>query len=366
MSGGPSVVKTQKHGRRCAFSLVELLVSVAIIGTLISITLPAILWSREASRMSSCKNNLRQVTLGALAYESQRNHYPPGTLGENSAFVFENNYMNPDSQYFWRRYQYTSSLGLIMPFVGESALASELHPILFDVNKALDDLRDQAGKPQFAWFAKADGALSVATTPVSLFRCPSDTFPTQDVWEFRGAIQPVYVEEFQSEGLAASRLDIETGEEFAITNYAACLGGDAGGVPLDERNRKYLGLMSSRAKIRPKHATDGTSKTILYGETLGGILPPLMRGQRILAQSWLFGAVARGQGTIDTDLLPLEAPVLGDANSSSNTGFGSAHQGGVVFAAADGQVFVFGHDVDRAVLSAWCGRSDESFVRPFK
>lgn len=61
-------------------TLVELLVVVAIVGTLVALTLPAVQAAREAARRASCQNNLRQVGTALQLYHNAHEHLPVGCV----------------------------------------------------------------------------------------------------------------------------------------------------------------------------------------------------------------------------------------------------------------------------------------------
>jgi prepilin-type N-terminal cleavage/methylation domain-containing protein/prepilin-type processing-associated H-X9-DG protein len=62
---------------RPGFTLVELLVVIAVIGTLVALLLPAVQAARESARRSQCSNQLKQIGLGILNYESTHRVFPP-------------------------------------------------------------------------------------------------------------------------------------------------------------------------------------------------------------------------------------------------------------------------------------------------
>src|SRR5438552_9415536 len=70
--------------RRLAFTLVDLLVVIAIIGVLVALLLPAVQMARESSRRTQCANHLKQLGLAAQNFNDAKGFLPPARVSNDS------------------------------------------------------------------------------------------------------------------------------------------------------------------------------------------------------------------------------------------------------------------------------------------
>ena len=81
---------------RLGFTLVELLVVIAVIGILVALLLPAVQQAREAARQTQCKNNLKQIGLALHNYHGSYKAFPPSVVVN-----FDTNASYPEGWWSW-------------------------------------------------------------------------------------------------------------------------------------------------------------------------------------------------------------------------------------------------------------------------
>jgi prepilin-type N-terminal cleavage/methylation domain-containing protein/prepilin-type processing-associated H-X9-DG protein len=325
--------------RRRAFSLVELLAVIAIIGLLVALLLPAVQASRESARRSDCGNRLRQIALGLQNFESARKHLPSGSQARQYAA----DQATPHTFYRW------SALAEALPYMDQAAAYASL------------DLDVPLYRRDFGVFDQNRAAVKAF---IPGFLCPSD------------------------------RND-RVSSEFGPTNYAMCAGsGAGGGTPFDADGLFYI-----NSEMALREITDGTSRTAFAAEcTLGEAVsamtprsdvdPRLVYGFARAAPltdasceetstwnlsdppgfAWVNGEFRSAMynhyrtpnsGSIDCVSAKLIAPL-----SERYAAYGwrtarSYHPGGVNVALADGSIMIARDDVELDVWRALSTRSGE-------
>jgi prepilin-type N-terminal cleavage/methylation domain-containing protein/prepilin-type processing-associated H-X9-DG protein len=152
-----------KHRPRAGFTLIELLVVIAIIAILVSLLMPAVQSAREAARRTQCKNNMRQLGLAALNFESAQRQMP--TSGEGSDYT--TTAINGSTQTLpFTTFAMYSFHTAILPYAEENTLSLQ-----YDYTHVYND-------------GNAPINQQVARTLIPWFLCPSNSIYQPDPYGY--------------------------------------------------------------------------------------------------------------------------------------------------------------------------------------
>jgi prepilin-type N-terminal cleavage/methylation domain-containing protein/prepilin-type processing-associated H-X9-DG protein len=303
----------QSLRRRRGFTLIELLVVIAIIAVLIALLLPAVQSAREAARRAQCTNNLKQLALAALNYESSNGCIPGGSY---SGTLF-----NPPH---WSHYPENFSVFVrMMPYLEQGPMYNATN---FNLSSSGAQNITICGVQINSLICPSDTMNTSVTFPTSQ-ASPSGTTPGWSFNEIPGlfpSFAPNYSQQFSSYGGNAGTFT------FGFSNLMPP-------TPL----QFYNGVIYNESAIRIAAITDGTSNTMMFGEHSKGHLYILDPGYAVSDNSWQSG---RWYDTLVCTMYPMNlglgntgAPLKG-ASYWLPAAAGSFHPGGANFAFSDGSV----------------------------
>lgn len=352
------LVKSRKSNRfKSAFTLVELLVVIAIIGILVGLLLPAVQAAREAARRMQCSNNLKQMGLAVLNYESTYRKLPPAALKRpNASSAFHT----------------ASAFVRILEFLEQGNLYQQAAVYGFG-----DETNYWLGSPT----TNTNLIRPIfAQTRFPVYRCPSSSHPETVTIAVAG--QPSFNLMWPSYALIAGSNAHRSTDHFARESHHS-----QGGV--------FPGSMA----FPISSLTDGTSNTFIISEQsalvrnldgskitalrtaasttgsfpMGSKNPRLPNGDRTWSENGTFDG--GGNGSRDTRCYCVttvrEAPNAKGANPWSaseqcNTVLNSEHTGGVQVVFCDGSVHFLSQSIDLNTFRNLADKDDGNTVSGFE
>lgn len=348
-------------GRRQAFTLVELLVVITIIALLMSLLLPAVQSAREAARRTTCLNNIKQLQLAVVNYESSKQEFPPGAMPSGAV---------------WSAF--------IMPHIEEMAIFDAL---------TLEDPRESEEVGPFGerqWYLRSGNLnhnatvgsgstaarnLAAVKQEVSIFLCPSSSG------------------DFIASGVGVAAVGPQ---ETLRPNYVPASSHvlvEDESVNLDFANEFFTGAFTFGEGFEGRRFVDGLSKTIFLGEVAyrGGSItdqncPRFEPNNGCRRCGKYYIGAAKDHAFLGSDDLDLEVdlsefgcstafPPNKYRNGSScdseyctegsaryELAFNSSHRGLTLFAFGDGSARAIQDDVDPSVFRAMGSRYGSEVV----
>ena len=312
--------------RRAGFTLVELLVAIAIIGTLVGLLLPAVQSAREAARRNACVNNVKQLGLSLLNFEGTRRRLPAAS---------DRGWNGGGGGYSW--------IAICLPFIEEMNLHAQMSSassrFSTPYSSGLNATAARTALPQL--LCPSFGSVAVGATA---FGASSTSVTQAGITNYKGTA----AEGYTSAGVPDS-------------------GAGGGGVLTLQTWSPEPG--NSKAVITLAMISDGTSKTFMVAETRETTQAAWIDGSR----AWV--TAATGQGTFNSTartwtgtsaLLEQTKTTPAWAGYGSTTpqlGPSSSHQGNLTMHGyADGHVGQVSGDIDVNLYFSLYTRGDSETI----
>jgi prepilin-type N-terminal cleavage/methylation domain-containing protein/prepilin-type processing-associated H-X9-DG protein len=194
--------------RHSAFTLLEVLIAIAIIAVLAALLLSAVQMAREAANRISCANNLKQIGLACHSYHDVNDAFPPGY-----AAALDADLASTQPGWGWAAY--------LLPYLDQSALCQSIN---------------------FCQPIDAPCNASARLTVLPVFLCRSDPGVPPGFTIVNAAGQPIV--------------------DAAPISYAASSGADE----LDQIPGPLEGVFYRNSQVRIVDITDGTTTTTMIGD----------------------------------------------------------------------------------------------------
>ena len=336
-----------RWARRGGFTIVELLVAIAIIGVLAALLLSAVQAARESARTTQCKNQLKQLALACLNHESTHGYFPTGGWGTRWV---------GDAKSGYGAEQPGSCFYNVLAFTEHAALRS----------------LGSGSVEQFASFGPPDEImeremLKLVSTPVPLCICPSkrpaDPYPLVDphfeklAWNAAACTAGDCVVargDYRANGGNAGRAESAGPSPFEVAAFLR-----------NPANRNLNGVIYQKSLVRVAQVTDGLTKTLLIGEKAHNP-DDYATGENSSDDQCLFTGHDRdnqgltgGVATPGEPWLPLQDGDAANPDDDYRFRFGSAHPSTFNVAMCDGSVQGVAYDIDGQIFFSMGGRNDE-------
>ena len=251
-------MSVQFRSRKRAFTLVEFLVVIAIIGILVGLLLPAVQAAREAARRMQCSNNVKQLGLATHNFESAMKKLPYGK----------------------HRWTYGGPLAQILPYLEQSTMYNQFNPLVLTVTPESNTVNPCGGDAVNSFWPTTFNTMRLR---VPAFECPSDpslyepsVAVATDIGQ--GNITPIGGATIRGAGSISGYTSSSlrnAGGLPGLTNYmptAGTLGKYNITNPSSLTHPYYAthdGPFSLEKGLSFAALTDGTSNTVMYAEVTG-------------------------------------------------------------------------------------------------